>query len=99
MATVGFRLSLGGGIPSVAGGAEAGPERLRVVELPKRMPKDALGRRITLLIALHPELASLFGKLDLSRMDDAAKQQVLSRVESTLGIHEPLTRRLTEIYD
>jgi len=99
MATVGFRSSLGGGIPSVAGGVEAGPDRLRVVELPKKLPKDAVGRRITLLIALHPDLVSGFGELDLSRMDDAAKQQVLGELESTLGIHEPLTRRLTEIYD
>ncbi len=99
MATAGFRSSLGGGIPSVAGGVEAGPDRLRVVELPKKMPNDALGRRITLLIALHPDLVSVFGELDFSLMDDAAKLQVLRKIESTLGIHEPLTRRLTEIYD
>ena len=62
MATLDLRLSLGGGIPSVAGGVEAPPERFRVVELPKRIPKDTLGRRITLLIALHPDLASVFGE-------------------------------------
>ena len=63
------------------------------------MPKDDLGRQIAVMLALHPDVASTIGTIDLTRMDEAAKRLVLTSIQNQLGIHEPRTRRLTEVYD
>ncbi len=48
-------------------------------------PDDDLGRQIFWLLSLHPEVSSQFKDLDLGRMDDAAKQALLSDVRSIVA--------------
>ena len=49
-------------------------------------PNDDLGRQLFWLLSLHPEIGSRFKHLDLTEMDDAAKQQLLADVHSILAV-------------
>ncbi len=51
-----------------------------------RPPDDDLGRHIFWLLSLHPEISSQFKNLDLSGMDDTAKQALLSDINSILAV-------------
>ncbi len=54
------------------------------------LPDDDLGRQIHWLLNSHPDIKLQFRDKDLDAMDNATKQQLLSDINTVLGI-QPLT--------
>lgn len=53
---------------------------------PTSVPRDCIGREITVLLHLHPRLTQEFGPIELSSLSTSEKELLLVRLKSTLKI-------------
>jgi hypothetical protein len=61
---------------------------------PKNLPKDPVGRDITILLFNHPELVAEFGEIKLKHLAKDDQTQLLVRIREKLGIKPTKSRRL-----
>jgi hypothetical protein len=65
---------------------------LRATTAPSDLPKDELGRELTLLLWSHPEIAQKLGSVDVRSLSADAKRSTLDAAREMLGI-KPLRRQ------
>jgi len=75
-------------------GAVASARLSHLRPFPKRLPKDPIGRDITILLFSHPELTAEFGNIRLKSLSADEKAELLIRLRERLGIKPIKSRRL-----
>ena len=81
----------------VTGGVKTPARLLRPVAAPDTAPAESIDRHILRLLTLHKDVCVKFRGVDLAKMDDAAKQALLTDIQDLLGIDPvPFPRGATD---